>query len=93
MKRRPRKQLRFKRRPADHHSVRVRGHAGLDVGTTLCQSRGSHQGGFRVPGFGIRRLPELYEHFNPMPFEAAAKMEVNLAEDLRRSGCTVAGGP
>jgi hypothetical protein len=45
-----------------------------------------------VTRYGIRLLPELYEHLNPMPFEAAAKMEVDLAEDLRRAGYTVTGG-
>jgi hypothetical protein len=28
-------------------------------------------------------MPELYEDLNPMPFEAAAQMEIELAEDLR----------
>ncbi len=42
--------------------------------------------------YGIRLLPELYEWLNPMPFEAAAQMEQDLAEDLRRQGYTVAGG-
>jgi hypothetical protein len=28
----------------------------------------------------------------PMPYEAAEQMESDLAEDLRRSGYTVAGG-
>src|ERR1700685_799750 len=41
-----------------------------------------------VKRFGIRLLSELYEHLNPMPFEAAARMEVDLAEDLRRAGYT-----
>ena len=27
-----------------------------------------------------------------MPYEAAAEMEKDLAEDLRRAGCTVTGG-
>ena len=45
-----------------------------------------------VKRFGLRLLPELYEHLNPMPYEAAAKMEVDLAEDLRRAGYTVTGG-
>ena len=31
-------------------------------------------------------------HLNLMPFEAAAQMEKNLAEDLRRAGYTVTGG-
>jgi hypothetical protein len=42
--------------------------------------------------YGIRLMPELYEYLNPMPFEAAAQMEKDLAEDLRAEGYTVAGG-
>lgn len=45
-----------------------------------------------VNRYGIRLLPELYAHLNPMPFEAAAQMEKDLAEDLRRAGYTVTGG-
>jgi hypothetical protein len=45
-----------------------------------------------VKRYGLRLLPELYEHLNPMPFEAAAQMEKDLAEDLRRAGYTVTGG-
>lgn len=45
-----------------------------------------------VKRFGIRLLPALYEFLNPMPFEAAAQMESDLAEDLRRAGYTVTGG-
>lgn len=45
-----------------------------------------------VKRYGLRLLPELYEHLNPMPFEAAVQMEKDLAEDLRRAGHTVTGG-
>jgi len=45
-----------------------------------------------VRRYGIRLLPELYAHLNPMPFEAAAEMERDLADDLRRVGYTVTGG-
>ena len=45
-----------------------------------------------VKRYGIRLLPELYEHLNPMPYEVAAQMEKDLAEDLRRAGYTVTGG-
>jgi hypothetical protein len=45
-----------------------------------------------VKRFGIRLLPELYQHLNPMPYEAAAQMEKDLTEDLRRAGYTVLGG-
>ena len=45
-----------------------------------------------VKRYGLRLLPELYSHLNPMPYEAAAQMEKDLAEDLRRAGYTVTGG-
>jgi hypothetical protein len=56
----------------------------------------NHQKGVKSSGlvkrFGIRLLPELYAHLNPMPYEAAAQMEKDLSEDLRRAGYTVTGG-
>ena len=39
-----------------------------------------------VKKYGIRLMPELYEHLNPMPFEAAAQMEKDLTKDLRDEG-------
>ena len=45
-----------------------------------------------VERYGLRLLPELYAHLNPMPFEAAVQMERDLAEDLRAQGYTVTGG-
>jgi hypothetical protein len=45
-----------------------------------------------VEKYGLRLMPELYEHLNLMPFEAAAQMEIELAEDLRAEGYTVTGG-
>jgi hypothetical protein len=56
----------------------------------------NHKAGIKaasvVKRYGIRLLPELFEHLNPMPFEAAVQMEIDLAEDLRRAGYTVTGG-
>ena len=56
----------------------------------------NHKSGIKaarlVQKFGLRLLPELYECFNPMPFEAAAEMERELAEELQSAGYTVAGG-
>ena len=56
----------------------------------------NHKAGIKaasvVKRHGLRLLPELYEHLNPMPFEAAVQMEQDLAEDLRRAGYTVTGG-
>jgi hypothetical protein len=45
-----------------------------------------------VRRYGGRLLPELYAHLNPMPYDAAVRMEIDLAEDLRRLGYTVTGG-
>jgi hypothetical protein len=45
-----------------------------------------------VKKYGVRLLPELYEFYNPMPFEAAATLEQELAGELRELGYTVTGG-
>lgn len=39
-----------------------------------------------VKRYGLRLLPAMYEHLNPMPYEAAAQMEAELAEELRAAG-------
>jgi hypothetical protein len=56
----------------------------------------NHKHGYKsawvVSRYGVRLMPDLYEHLNPMPFEAAAQMEKELAEDLRTEGYTVTGG-
>lgn len=45
-----------------------------------------------VKKFGVRLMPDLFAHLNPMPYDAAVRMEMDLAEDLRANGYTVAGG-
>jgi hypothetical protein len=56
----------------------------------------NHKNGYKsarlVRKYGIRLLPELYQHLNPMPYEHAVQMEKDLAEDLRAQGYAVAGG-
>jgi hypothetical protein len=56
----------------------------------------NHRNGYKsawvVRKYGIRLMPELYAHLNPMPYDAAAQMEGDLAEDLRGEGYTVTGG-
>jgi hypothetical protein len=56
----------------------------------------NHKNGYKsarlARKYGVRLLPELYEHLNPMPYEHAAQMEKDLAEDLRAEGYAVAGG-
>jgi hypothetical protein len=48
----------------------------------------NHKYGYKsvVRKYGARLMPELYEHLNPMPFEAAVQMELELAEELRAAG-------
>ena len=66
------------------------------TGLTPEERFGNHKAGIKdawvVKRYGLRLLPELFEHLNPMPFEAAAQMEKDLAEDLRQAGYTVTGG-
>jgi hypothetical protein len=56
----------------------------------------NHKAGIKaarvVQRHGVRLMPELFACLNPMPFEAAATMERDLAEDLRSQGYTVTGG-
>lgn len=66
------------------------------TGLTPEERFANHKAGIKdaslVKRYGLRLLPELYAHLNPMPFEAAVQMEKDLAEDLRRAGYTVTGG-
>ena len=66
------------------------------TGLTPEERFANHKAGLKaayvVKRYGLRLLPELFAHLNPMPFEAAAQMEADLAEDLREAGYTVTGG-
>ena len=68
------------------------GMTGLTPEERLANHKAGTKAASVVKRYGIRLLPELYAHLNPMPFEAAAQMEQDLAEDLCRVGCTVTGG-
>ena len=39
-----------------------------------------------VEKYGLRLLPELYAVYNPMPYDGAREMEVELAVSLREKG-------
>jgi hypothetical protein len=66
------------------------------TGLTPPERFANHRRGIKsaslVKSYGLRLLPELYAHLNPMPYAAAAQMEKDLTEDLRRAGYTVVGG-
>lgn len=90
-----------------HHSVYVvylrdpkgDGKAGYYVGMTGLTPEArfaNHKAGKKaasvVRRFGERLVPKLYAHLNPMPYEKAVRMEVELAESLRKRGFQVFGG-
>jgi hypothetical protein len=66
--------------------------SGLDSKERFANHKAGIKAASIVTRYGLRLLPELYEHLNPMPFEAAQQMGQDLAEDLRRSGYLVTGG-
>ena len=68
------------------------GMSGIPPEHRLENHRHGYKSAWTVRRYGVRLMPELYEHLNPMPFEAAVQMEQDLAEDLRAEGYTVTGG-
>jgi predicted GIY-YIG superfamily endonuclease len=93
--------------PAGHHSVYVvflrnpkgDGKAGYYVGMTGLTPEerfANHKAGVKaarvVQKYGVRLVPKLYAHLNPMTYEKAVAMEVALADSLRKRGYQVFGG-
>jgi predicted GIY-YIG superfamily endonuclease len=68
------------------------GMTGLKLETRFANHKQGKKAAALVKRHGIRLLPELYAHFNPMPYDAAVQMERDLTEDLCRAGYTVACG-
>ena len=68
------------------------GMTGIPVDHRFENHKTGYKSAWVVSKYGVRLMPELYEHLNPMPFEAAVQMERELAEDLRAQGYTVTGG-
>jgi hypothetical protein len=68
------------------------GMTGIPVDHRFENHKNGYKSAWVVRKYGVRLMPELYEHLNPMPFDAAVQMETELAEDLRTAGYTVAGG-
>jgi hypothetical protein len=66
------------------------------TGLTPEERFSNHKAGIKsasvVRRFGVRLVPTLYEHLNPMTYEDAVRMEVELAESLRKRGFQVFGG-
>jgi hypothetical protein len=68
------------------------GMTGLPVEQRFENHKNGQKSAWVVRKYGLRLMPELFGFLNPMPFEAAAQMEKDLAEDLRADGYTVTGG-
>ena len=96
-----------KKAPRLHHSVYVvflrnpkgDGKAGYYVGMTGLspeQRFANHLAGIKasrvVRKFGVRLVPTLYEHLNPLAYGDAVRLEVELARSLRARGFQVFGG-
>jgi hypothetical protein len=93
--------------PTKRHSVYVvylrnpkgDGKAGYYVGMTGLtpeQRLANHLNGIKaariVTKYGVRLVPTLYEHLNPMTYEDALRLEEELAGSLRKRGFQVFGG-
>lgn len=62
------------------------GMTGLDPDLRLDKHKAGIQSNAYVRKFGLRLLPALYAMYNPMPYEGARDMEVELGIALREAG-------
>ena len=62
------------------------GMTGLDPDLRFDRHKAGIKANIFVRDYGLRLLPQLYERHNPMRYEAARAMEVELAIALRRAG-------
>jgi hypothetical protein len=62
------------------------GMTGLDPDLRFDKHKARIQANQFVFRYGLRLLPALYEVYNPMPYESAREMEVELAIGLREAG-------
>jgi hypothetical protein len=83
---------RFRRANPDHDITKPCVYVGC-TGLTPEERFARHKAGIRankfVQRFGVRLLPHLYAYANPMPYDAARDMEVELAIALREQGYCV----
>lgn len=62
------------------------GMTGIDPDVRFDKHKAGIQSNRYAREFGLRLLPRLYELYNPMPYEGAREMEVELAIGLREAG-------
>lgn len=82
-------EARFRRANPDHRLGRpfvYVGMTGLDPDLRFDRHKAGIQANRFVFEYGLRLLPRLYEVYNPMPYDGACEMEVELAIALREQG-------
>ena len=62
------------------------GMTGLDPDLRFDKHKAGIQSNRYAQKYGLRLLPDLYEAFNPMAYDAARDKEVEVAIDLREAG-------
>jgi predicted GIY-YIG superfamily endonuclease len=62
------------------------GMTGLDPDVRFDKHKAGIQSNRFVKQFGLRLLPDLYELYNPMSYDGARDLEVELAIDFREAG-------
>ena len=62
------------------------GMTGIDPDVRFDKHKAGIQANRYVQQYGVRLLPKLYEVYNPMPYQGAKEMEVELAIGLRDAG-------
>ena len=62
------------------------GMTGLDPDLRFDKHKAGIQANRYVMLYGLRLMPELYQVYNPMPYDGARDMEVELAIALREKG-------
>jgi len=82
-------EARFRKANPDHQLGKPLvyvGMTGLDPDLRFDRHKAGIQANRYVQRFGLRLLPEIYAAYNPMSYDAARDMEVELAIDLREGG-------
>ena len=62
------------------------GMTGVDLDVRFDKHKAGIQSNCFERVFGVRLLPRLYQMYNPMPYDAARDMEVELGIGLREAG-------
>jgi hypothetical protein len=62
------------------------GMTGLDPDVRFDKHKAGIQANTFVRDYGVKLLPRLYQMYNPMPYEGARDMEVELGIGLREAG-------